>query len=415
MRVLLVGATHPCHNPRLVREADTLAEAGHQVRVVAPSWVPELAEKDRRLLRGRRWRLETVDFVPESRVGKARSRLILGRRRLARILANRLASPPPLLAAHAYTHAYPEMRRLASREPADWVVAHAQGALPVAAAAAARWSARLGFDCEDMLSLCENDPPHLVRSLERRHLPACAYISAASAEMAGQLVAAYQVPRPTVLYNVFPRSLAAGVTPPERRPRRSPGTPLRLHWVGQTIGTGRGLEDVIQALARVGGGVELYLRGSIGEAFRRSLDQLTARLGVQQHIHLLPTVDHDEVVRAMDGMDVGLVLERPEHANAAHTVTNKFFSYLLGGLAVLGTDTPGQREAAALASGIAVLYPANDLHALASRLAYWRDHPDELRAAQQSGWSAAQERLCWDEESRTFLRLLEQPSQGHAG
>ena len=60
MRVCLIGATHPCHNPRLVREADTLAERGHEVRVIGVRTVPALMADDERLMSTRKWRLERV-------------------------------------------------------------------------------------------------------------------------------------------------------------------------------------------------------------------------------------------------------------------------------------------------------------------------------------------------------------------
>ncbi len=83
MRVCLVGATHPCHNPRLVREADSLAASGHTVRVVAPSFMPALAAKDGRLLAHRGWRFDSVDFQPLSWRRRASSIRIRGRRRVA--------------------------------------------------------------------------------------------------------------------------------------------------------------------------------------------------------------------------------------------------------------------------------------------------------------------------------------------
>src|SRR5581483_3595826 len=63
VRIRLVGATHPCHNPRLVREADTHAERGHDVRVVAVHTVPELVADDARLVASRRWRLQAASIL----------------------------------------------------------------------------------------------------------------------------------------------------------------------------------------------------------------------------------------------------------------------------------------------------------------------------------------------------------------
>src|SRR5271169_4880418 len=115
-RICLVGATHPCHNPRLVREADTLTEAGHQVRVVAPCFVVALAERDEVLMRRRRWRLEQLDFRP-SGATRFRSAILRGRRHLAAKLFPHFKSP--VLADYGYVLGGPELLRLASREPAD--------------------------------------------------------------------------------------------------------------------------------------------------------------------------------------------------------------------------------------------------------------------------------------------------------
>jgi hypothetical protein len=50
MVICLVAAMHPCHNPRLIRKADCLAELGHHVRVVAPWFNSELVRKDEILM-----------------------------------------------------------------------------------------------------------------------------------------------------------------------------------------------------------------------------------------------------------------------------------------------------------------------------------------------------------------------------
>jgi hypothetical protein len=335
LRFCLVGATHPCYNPRLVREADALAQAGHQVRVVAPLFNPALVERDRALLAHRRWRLERVDFLPQH--GRLRSLWIRGRRRLAQEIAGRFATLA--LAEQSCTRALPEMRELAAREPADWFIAHTQASLPAAAAAAARWNARLGFDCEDLLAYAPNEPRTLLRMIEAEYLPRCAYVSTASPLMAEQLARDHRIAPPTVLYNVFPLELADGMLAPCER-RAAPT--LRLHWFGQTIGPGRGLEEAVAALAYLPGDVELHLRGNPSAGCRERLEAIAS--GKRQRLFFLPPLAHDELIRAMESFDVGLALEQPDNGNYSRTVTNKLFSYLVAGLALAVTDTPGQRQ-----------------------------------------------------------------------
>lgn len=406
LRFCLVGAAHPCYNPRLVREADALAQAGHQVRVVAPLFNPALVEKDRALMADRRWRLERVDLLPRPGA-RFRSLWIRGRRRLAHEIAN--CFPMAALAEHGYALALAEMRELAAREPADWFIAHTQAALPAAAAAAARWNARLGFDCEDLLAHAPSEPRALLRKIEAKYLPRCAYVSTASPLMAEQLVRDHRISLPVVLYNVFPLELADGMLVP--RERRADAV-LRLHWFGQTIGPGRGLEDAAAALAHLPGEVELHLRGNPAAGYREKLEALAG--GERHRLFFLPPLEHDEVIRAMEPFDVGLALERADDGNYSRTVTNKLFSYLLAGLAVAASDTPGQRQVMSQIPAAGLLYPAGDAGALAEGLRSWIRDRQSLRAAQQASWDAARARFCWDREREKFLALFPSPVPAEA-
>ena len=401
--VCLVGAAHPSYNPRLVREADALARAGHDVRVVAPSFNPALVEKDRALMANRPWRLERVDFLPQN--GRLRSLWIRGRRKLAQEIAHGFVTAA--VAEHSYTPALVEMRKLAACEPADWFIAHTQAALPVAAAAAARWNARLGFDCEDLLAHAPGEPGAVLGRIEAEYLPRCTYVSAASPLMAEQLAHDHHIPPPVILYNVFPLMLAQGMFPPAERPAAAV---LRLHWFGQTIGPGRGLEDAVAALTHLPSDVELHLRGNPSEGYREKLERLAGN--ACERLFFLPPLEHDEVIRGMAPFDAGLALERPDNGNYSRTVTNKLFSYLLAGLAIAASDTPGQREVMSQIPSAGVLYPAGDSRALAASLLDWVCDRQSLRAAQQASWNAARTRFCWDRERERFLALFETPSHG---
>lgn len=405
MKVCLIGVINPSRNPRLVREADTLCALGHEVRVVAPSGSCESGARDAALMKSRRWRLETVHLERDAKGSHAAALISRGIQRLA--LAGAQYTQNLWTYECAYVPAFPQLVDSACRESADWFIAHAHGALPVAVRAARRWKAKLGFDCEDLLSRSRTDPQKIVLAIERAYLPHCDYISVTSEQMAAYLAHEYQLPPPVVLYNVFPKDLAKGLTPPAHRPRRTADTPLRLHWFGQTIGLGRGLEEIIEVMAAVNGPVELHLRGFIRPPYRQQLCELAARLGQEHAIHFHPFVEHDEVIRGMSGYDVGLALERPDDTHYySVTVTNKFFSYMLAGLAVLATDTPAQREVYNNLTTAAALYNAGDPSSAAAILQRWLDEPDRLLAAQQAAWTATRERYCWEHEARKLLERL---------
>jgi len=391
----------------LLREADLLSQQ-HEVRVVCQGSSRAAAEADARLLARRSWRLQRVDFpradwLPSdvARPQWLRSAFVRGRRRLAEAAFQSFKTTG--LAEYSVCASFPELRALASAEPADWFIAHTQPTLPAAVAAARRWNAKLGFDCEDLLTETGDRFCEANRLIERKYLRHCDYITVTSNAMAEHLANAYNIPHPTVLYNVFPMSLAEGVPPPRQR---APHVKLRLHWVSQTIGPDRGLQDVFEACAGLAAQVEIHLRGQVSEQQERELTASAERWGVAECLKYLPLIDHDELIRSMAEYDVGLALERPQNRNYGLTVTNKIFSYMLAGLAVAATETPGQREMMDQAPGAGFLYAAGDANRLRTALAIWINDRNQLRQAQQAAWEAARARFCWEIEQAKLVQLL---------
>lgn len=401
VKICLIGVTHPSSNPRLLREADTLAKAGHEVRVCCRQIDPVMTAHDGRLLQSRSWRFQPVDLM---RNGSSHRRWLL-ESASSKLLAGAFGAGIRTVAvgSRGYLRGFKPLQKLAESEPADWFIAHTQAVLPVAAAAARRWHSRLGFDCEDLLAELGADPAAIVRLIEKEYLPKCDYVSVPSEVIAKCLGEQYGIKAPVVLYNVFPSSLAAGMKPPSER--RAVG-PLRLHWFGQTIGEGRGIEESIEAVKLLHGRVELHLRGRIGEGYRSSLEGRVRECGPRVKLVIHPLVGHEELIKTMADFDIGLALERPGNSGYARTVTNKLFSYLLAGLAMAATDTPGQREVMQQIPHAGFLYPAGIPQLLTERLQHWTDNRSALQTARQAAWDAARRRFCWDIEEQNFLKVL---------
>lgn len=399
--ICLVTPHHISFQPRVLREADTLCEAGHQVRIVGRQVDPMLAQHDRRLAQSRQWRLQAVDLQsngssrPAWFVESLRSEVF----RRGFDAGIRTAG----VGSKSYLRGFTRLQKLAEAERSDWFIAHTQAALPVAAAAAFRWRTKLGFDCEDLLAELGCDPPEIVRLIERKYLPLCDYVSVPSQEIAERLIEQYSIKPPIILYNVFPLKLTQGMSQPVDR---AGSDALRLHWFGQTIGTGRGLEDVIKAATIVGRKIEIHLRGRVSDDYRSHLESLAAN-ALQLKLNFHPLVNHDDMFRTMDQFDVGLALEDPANTGYALTVTNKLFGYLLSGLAIAATNTPGQREILHRIPESGFLYPSGNPELLAQGLRRWIDDRSSLTQAQQTAWDAARTEYCWDLVKEGFLSTLE--------
>jgi hypothetical protein len=163
---------------------------------------------------------------------------------------------------------------------------------------------------------------------------------------------------------------------------------------------------VFDACAGLEDRVEIHLRAHGTAPQLRAILGMAEKNGLQRALKLHPLIHHDQLIASLGEYDVGLALERPENANYSRTVTNKLFSYLLAGLAIVGTDIPGQREVISQIPAAGELYSATNSCALRQILEHWLDHPERLLGAKQAAWDAARRRFCWDVESLRFLDLI---------
>ncbi len=174
----------------------------------------------------------------------------------------------------------PVLDAAAKRSRADIFIAHTQGAIPIAARAAAAAGVPWGFDCEDLLAeeasdgLRDGRLRRAILAIERAYLPRASYVSATSQAMADYLVGRYRIRAPYVIRSVFPLSDLHGVPPPRARaPRRT----VELVWLSATIGPGRGLEDALSALAALPPHVRLTLFGRMLPAYETVLGAAARR------------------------------------------------------------------------------------------------------------------------------------------
>jgi glycosyltransferase involved in cell wall biosynthesis len=241
----------------------------------------------------------------------------------------------------------------------------------------------------------------LAERIERAILPGAAFLTAAGPAIAAAYADKYGI-RPIPIHNTFPLPR----TDPDLSP--SAGQGLRLYWFSQTIGPRRGLEDVVRAmgLARIPG--ELHLRGHPVPGYVESLIRLGGEvapaLKVVQHDPAPP----DSMIELCAGCDVGLSLEQPYVLNRSLCLTNKVFTYALGGLAIVFTDTPGQRPLAKDLGDSALAYAPGNVEALAAGLKYWAEDKKQLARAKTAAWEAAKRRWHWEhpEDRGALLRAV---------
>jgi glycosyltransferase involved in cell wall biosynthesis len=396
--VVLVTPGHLSTNPRLVKEADALAQAGLRVTVVAARFIGWADRTDQEFER-RPWAVHKVAF---GRMAGRPAHLVQAvRQRLAR----RVFGATGRCAPAAHHPASAALVRAACAIPADLYIAHNLAALPAAFAAARRHGARLGFDAEDFHrgEFPDGDtgslPLKLTRALESAFIPHCDHLTAASPGIARAYAEACAVREPEVILNVFDAPAAAGASD---QPAREAAP--RLYWFSQTLGPDRGLEAAVEALALARCKPSLALRGNPVPGFEAHLLALAGQHGVAERLELLPTAPPHEMVALASQYDVGLAIEPGHTENNRRCLTNKLFTFLVAGVPVLASPTPAQVEFARGEPAVR-LCERHDAAALAAAIdELWLDAAGLAQARAAAKQAAG--RYNWQRESARFVELV---------
>jgi glycosyltransferase involved in cell wall biosynthesis len=289
---------------------------------------------------------------------------------------------------------------------ADLYIGRYLPALPAVAQAARIHRAKFGFDAEDshvdeLLDTPEHQNWRQAREeMERAYLPECSHLTAAAPLIADVYADRYGV-RPLSILNVFP-SREAPSHPERTSHQKGEGRP-KLYWFSQTIGRGRGLEQILTAMARMDIPVELHLRGIPSRGYQELIEAHARQLGLQDRLVIHPPAPPAEMLRLASPYDIGLGLELCEPPHRALCLPNKIFSYLLAGVPVLLSRTPAQERLAGELSEAALLADLNDATGTAARLDAFLADAVRQQCARETAWRLGQERYNWDVEKHAFL------------
>jgi glycosyltransferase involved in cell wall biosynthesis len=129
------------------------------------------------------------------------------------------------------------------------------------------------------------------------------------------------------------------------------------------------------------------------------LRRLASETSAQLAVHIHRPAPPDEMVELSLPYDAGLSPEQGQTLNNRLCLGNKPLTYVLAGLAVVITDSAGQRSFADDLGDGALCYQAGDVASLASGLRRWAEDRGLLRRARQAAWQAAKRRWNWEHPS----------------
>lgn len=403
--ICIISGSHLCHNPRVVKEAETLSFGGHDVSMLGPLLSEELAVQDEEILKGAGWeRQAVVDLRPTS-AGRGARLMLRARRRIGAEAVKRAGYETPQALGYGVSRTLEAARRgkfdlyIGHQEVGAWVCYELS-----------REGKRVGADLEDwysrdLLPQAQRERPRrLIEKCEGHLLRSARHVTTTSEALASALSASYGAAKPGVIYNSFRWAERAHID--KRLKDRGDNSMPSLHWFSQTIGPGRGLETLCAALDGVTTPVEVHLRGASDAETEAWLGGLfPIRRGHKLYFHRL--VSNGELLSRIAEHDIGLALEPATPDNKNLTVSNKILHYLLAGLAVVASDTAGQVEVSEAAPGAVRVFKNGSPRALAEAINRLLCDPVELSAARAAALEAAEGVFCWERQAPRLLESVE--------
>ena len=398
-KIVLISSGQPSLNPRLVKEADALSNAGYAITVLYAYWNEWGTVTDKTLLASKKWKAVRIGGDPQKK------RLIYFFSRFINKLCVLLAKTFGIayFADFAIARASFFLSHEAPKYRADLYIGHNLGALPATVKAAKVNKKPCGFDAEDFHRNEISDDPNdldvqLKKKIEDKYIPQLAYFTSSSPSISDAYYKLYNQKAPVTLLNVFPinNQIAA--------PRKAASSEIKLFWFSQTIGLGRGIDDCIEVLRILNNpNIELHLLGFADEDTKKHLHDIAGgNIAIDFHEPVPP----DNIALLASGFDIGLALEDNTPLNRDICLTNKIFTYLQAGLAIVASDTTAQKNLLKMYPGTGKLYENGNVKMLATTIRYYCDHKDELYQTKIAAYQIARTELNWEKESEKFLKVI---------
>lgn len=388
--IILISPFPPAQNPRLLKEYQTLKANGFAVKV----WY---AERDK-------WASnfnysKNKDFVLIG--GKYGSLFYYFTRLIHKLLKNIL----PIAFGYNRVSWLLFLKVLSNK--ADLYIAHNLAALPIAVKAAAWHKSKCGFDAEDFHRQEINNDKNsneytLAKYLEDNYLPQLNYFTSASPLIAAEYKKLYPQLNPIIINNVFSSNFLV----PSKSNKEN--ETLKLFWFSQTIGKNRGLETVIQAIGLLNNpNITLTLLGMINPIDEIYFRNFATEKGlILNQLFFLSPVAPDDIFSIASQYDIGLALELNTPLNRDICLTNKIFTYLSAGIAIIASETAAQKQFLNNYPLVGKSFPLGDIKTLSDIVKFYYNNPADLLNTKIAAFNLAKNELNWENESAKFLLTI---------
>jgi glycosyltransferase involved in cell wall biosynthesis len=379
----------------LVKEADAFATVGFDVTVLynlVADWAQVL---DKDIFEKVKWKYIQIGGTNKSQWQYQISRI---RFSFYRFVNKRISIK--LFSEKAHARCYSNLLDVAIKLNADWYIGHNPGAMAIASNAAIKANAKAGFDFEDYhrgeYINTKNDAYKRQIFIEKKYTNMFNYISAASPLIANEIVGDFPYKKDVIfnLLNTF--SI-------KQQPifKNNDEQCLRLFWFSQNIGKDRGLEQVCRVLKNINDvTIKLVLVGNYSEELKAYFFNLAGKMS--ENITFAGISQTNNLIEMCSQFDIGLATELNTPLNRDICLTNKIFTYLIAGNAIIFSKTTAQLD---FNNEHKVGIVFNNDEELMECILFYKNKENLLKQRKYN-YKLAKEKLNWEIESKKLLALI---------
>lgn len=243
---------------------------------------------------------------------------------------------------------------------------------------------------------------HWVAALEKRYLPRAAAVSTVCDGIADLLYRDYGLAQRPVVVRSVPSY--------QQLPFRSVSETVEVLYHG-LLTSNRGLESAIASVQNWPSEYRLRLRGYGPDSYVQHLRQLAESLGVGRRVIFAEPVLLSELIAAASRSDIGLFVTEAQYPQRVFTLPNKFFEYVMAGLALCVSNLPEMGKIVA-AHDLGVLVPRADPQSLAEAIQGLTR--ERIEACKRRALVAAKT-LCWEREAEGLRQAYQTALAGGLG
>lgn len=294
--------------------------------------------------------------------------------------------------------------RALSRRELDVIHAHDVLTLPAAVAIARRTGARLIYDAHELYSEVSTLSPRERRvwqRIERALAPRADATITVCESIAVELTTRYGVVEPIVLLNCPEASVDPVPNGALRRHAGLTGNPDPVVLYHGGFAPNRGLETLVEAATRLDR-AQLVLMG--WGRLEPELHALIAARGVGDRVRIVPPVERGQLLELVADADVGVIPYKAVGLNNYYSAPNKLFELIAAGVPIAASRFP-ELERFVGGLGLGTLFDPDDPDDVARAIAELLDPPRAAAARANARDAAA--RYTWENEAQKLVTLYE--------